>query len=95
MFEKFGQVAERTASSLSRRQFFGRFGQLALIVAAGAGGLLALPGRVYAAPHACGPGSDTCYGAKAGDRCFDGGVTGKCHYYAQLGACLCRTRDWR
>ena len=66
MFDKVSQVAEQTATSTSRRQFLGRLGRGAMLAAAAAGGLLALPGEIRAAPgpresrgsHGCPPG---CY----------------------------------
>jgi hypothetical protein len=57
MFEKIGQVAEQAATSVSRRQFLGRFGQGALIVAAAVGALLALPAVTQGQGGWCGPNS--------------------------------------
>ncbi len=50
MFDKIGRLAEVAASnvSLSRRGFFGRFGQIALGAAGVLGGLLVLPGAAQA-----------------------------------------------
>lgn len=47
MFEKVSQMAERMATSVSRRRFLGRFGGAALAAAA-MGGILALPGGARA-----------------------------------------------
>jgi hypothetical protein len=75
MFEKIGQVAEQAATSVSRRQFLGRFGQSALAVAAAVGGLLALPEVAHAAHRPkCGRKSvPACVGKRVGDRCGGGG----------------------
>ena len=80
MFEKVGQVAEQVATSVSRRQFLGRFGQGALAVAAAMGGLLALPAIAQAGGRLCGPLSDLeCQGHTFGSPCMiRGGGTGNC-----------------
>ena len=48
MLEKFNQLAEQAATSVSRRQFLARFGRGAMVAAVTAGGLLALPGEAEA-----------------------------------------------
>jgi hypothetical protein len=55
MFEKFSQLAERMASSASRRDFLGGVGKSALVLVAAAAGLLALP-RDASAATGCPPG---------------------------------------
>ena len=64
MFEKVSQVAEKAATNVSRRRFFGRFGRAAMAVAAGLGGLLVGPRNVSAGRN---PGK----GGGPG-RCWDG-----------------------
>jgi hypothetical protein len=49
MFENFSQMAEQMATGLSRRQFLGRAGQGALVLAAALGGFLAFPTGARAA----------------------------------------------
>ena len=81
MFEKFGQAAERLATSASRRQFLGRVGQGALVLAGALGSLLALPGGAMAdrKPRACRLGSDSaCDGLKEGDACSTATELGVC-----------------
>jgi hypothetical protein len=55
MFEKFGRLAEETASKVgeSRRRFLGRLGQAALAGAAALGGVLLLPGSARAGHCYC------------------------------------------
>ena len=80
MFEKFGQLAEQMATSVSRRQFLGRFGGGAMAVAAAAAGLLALPAVAHAAPDPfCAGGDVRCMGKRVGDPCGElgGGVCRK------------------
>ena len=48
MLEKVSQLAEQAATNVSRRQFLGRFGRGAMVVAAAAGGLLAMAQGVHA-----------------------------------------------
>jgi hypothetical protein len=71
MFEKVRQLAERAATSVSRRQFLGGLGRGAMAVAAATAGLLALPGAASAGKGgggcpagtkkcSCGKGSSTC-----------------------------------
>jgi hypothetical protein len=70
MFEKITQVAERTATGVSRRQFLGRFGLGALAAAVAVGGLLALPAVTQAAGGMCGPHSaPKCRNKPVGTRC--------------------------
>jgi hypothetical protein len=54
MFEKIGHAAAHVATNVSRRQFLGRFGCIAMAVAASAGGLLAWTGTAEAAQITCG-----------------------------------------
>ena len=63
MFEKVSQMAEQAATRASRRQFLGRVGRGAMVVAATVGGLLAVPGEAEAArgSRGCPPG---CYRVK-------------------------------
>jgi hypothetical protein len=67
MFEKLSEIAERSATSASRRQFLGRVGRGAMTTAAVMGGLLAFPEDAQAARRAkrcggqiCPPGYEHC-----------------------------------
>jgi hypothetical protein len=53
MFEKVSQIAEQAATNVSRRQFLGRFGKGALMLAAALGATLALPGVAHAGRNCC------------------------------------------
>jgi hypothetical protein len=68
MFEKVSQFAEQAATGASRRDFLGRIGGSALIVAGALGGLLALSGRAEAAKHiaCCGTGRCSYPSSSAG-----------------------------
>ena len=81
MFEKIGQIAEQVATSVSRRQFLGRLGGGALAVAAGVGGLLALPAVAHGKrppPAVCSANSGLCAGLPVGWYCLDGRQVGIC-----------------
>jgi hypothetical protein len=65
MFEKLSQMAEQAATSVSRRQFLGRFGGAAAL-ACGAAGLLAQTAR---AGVICDANSWGCAGKRAGSSC--------------------------
>ena len=67
MFERFSQTAERLAIDVSRRQFLGRLGRGAAVLAAGLGGLLALPASL--------PGRD---GPERGNPCGRGFHKSQC-----------------
>ena len=80
MFEKIGQAAERAATSVSRRQFLGRFGRGALAAAAAVGGLLALPSVSHAQGGMCGPHSaPKCRNKPVGTRCGKPGEIAYCN----------------
>jgi hypothetical protein len=88
MLGKLSELAEQTASSVSRRQFLGRLGRRALACALAAGALLSFPDDTQAAPKACGLESDIyCRGLAAGAYCQIGTTPGTC-----VGApsCYCR-----
>jgi hypothetical protein len=99
MFEKLSQVAEQTAVNVSRRQFFGRLGRGAMLVAAAMGGLLATPtisrgGR--RPPRTCSADSwSACQGALEGDGCRTSDGAGRCYGPKRRGddstvtACAC------
>jgi hypothetical protein len=53
MFDRVGSLAERVATSVSRRAFLGRMGQGALAVAGGMAALLAFPQVAQAAQRVC------------------------------------------
>lgn len=62
MLEKIGQTAEQMAVNASRRQFLGRAGQAAMVLAGALGGLLALPSAAEAARRGnCCCASRDCY----------------------------------
>ncbi len=76
MFEQFSQFAEQAATNVSRRQFLARMGRGAMVVAASAGGLLALPAVSKAARRQvlCGTNSGFyCLNHLVGDACQNGG----------------------
>jgi hypothetical protein len=68
MLKKFNQLAEQAATSVSRRQFFGRFGRGAVAVAAAMGGMLVLPGEAQAASCAYPYEPTLCPGGGGGRR---------------------------
>lgn len=82
MLEKVSQMAEQVATHASRREFLGRFGRGAMMVAAATGGLLAIPHAADAGrkpPRACGVNSSlACQGLNVGDGCIDGDFIGVC-----------------
>ena len=93
MFEKVGQIAEQVATSVSRRQFLGRFGGGALAMAAAVGGFLALPAVAQAGGRACGPNSSAaCLGKNRGDYCTVGFYSGKCRGDGNSGNCICAVK---
>ena len=86
MFDKVQRAAERMATGVSRRAFFGGVGRLAAVAAAAASGLA---GVASAGPpnRACGTGSSAlCVGKSEGDRCYIGRSLGRCRYSP---ACIC------
>jgi hypothetical protein len=92
MLEKFGQLAEQAATNVSRRQFLGRFGRGAMVVAAAAGGMLALPAisRGGRPVQTCGLQSFfECQGRSTGDACNG---DGRCTLIRGTTDCYCRFR---
>jgi hypothetical protein len=78
MLEKLNQIAEQTATKASRRQFLGRVGRGAMVVAAALGGLLTLAGNAQAAA-VCGPNSPAqCQGRPVGTGCGSPSRPGRC-----------------
>lgn len=82
MLEKIGQFAEQAATNVSRRQFLGRLGRGATLIAVAAGGLLAFdssgeaarrPPRVCSEFSCCG-----CAGQFEGSECSSERASGKC-----------------
>jgi hypothetical protein len=61
MFDQLMDAAERTATSVSRRQFFGRFGRMAVMAAGVVGGLLAIPTIAEAGSSKCCCAGPDCY----------------------------------
>jgi hypothetical protein len=80
MFAWINQLAEHVAASASRRQFLGRLGRGAMVIAATAGGLLATPGESHAA------GTARCCYYRCGGR---GGTRG--YYVCRSDGSACRT----
>jgi len=82
MFEKVSQIAEQAATSVSRREFLGRFGRSALAVAATASGILALPAVGHAGRRPrrlCSANStDGCQGQLEGNSCTADRAFGRC-----------------
>jgi hypothetical protein len=77
MFEKVGQLAERVATNVSRRELLGQLGLGALAVAAAAADVLALPAvaRGDRRPYLCPEGSWwRCVGQLEGFACDFGSV---------------------
>ena len=75
---KLFQVAELTATQLSRRRFITRFGRYAAATVALAGGLLALAGNARP-PKVCGTDSSfQCVGKPEGFPCSEGRYSGFC-----------------
>jgi hypothetical protein len=68
MLDKVSQMAEQVATKASRREFLGRLGQGAAVMAAALGGLLAAPG-VAMAGRSCStnwdcPSNQSCNGGR-------------------------------
>jgi hypothetical protein len=75
MFERISHLAEHAATNVSRRQMLGALGRTAMVIAAAAAGLLALPGAADGKrpPRACDANpSSSCLGRNVGDVCFTG-----------------------
>jgi len=53
MFERISQLAERTATSASRRQFLGSLGRGAWLLAGAVAGMVAFPTNASAAQGCC------------------------------------------
>lgn len=91
MLEKISQLAERTATNASRREFLGRFGRGAMALAAVAAGLLAPSDAAEAASQkVCGTDSaGQCRGRVEGSLCGTRERPGRC-----VGAptCKCQLR---
>jgi len=93
MFEKISQIAEHAATNVSRRQFFGSLGRAAMVLAAAAGGLLAMPGAADARPdHICSGFSGICAGLSAGSGCVDRDGPGRCRRIRATNNCFCDQR---
>lgn len=103
MLDKVSQLAERAATSASRRQFLGQLGRGAMLVAAAAGGLLALPAVSHGGrrpPRACGTDSwSTCQNSLEGDSCLTNDGFGVCQGPKRTGkdtstvtTCACVTK---
>lgn len=89
MFEKFMRAAERAADGVSRREFFGRLGRGAAVVAAAAAGVAATAGDAQAA-GTCNPGgSSSCRGKPVGSTCFYARGIGTCKTFNKQMYCSC------
>ena len=73
MLEKFSQIAEQAAKSVSRRDFLGRFGRAAVAAATAAAGLLALPQDASGVPR-----GTLCSGTCSAFTCVNNVVGGQC-----------------
>jgi hypothetical protein len=92
MFEKVSQLAELAATSVSRREFLGRFGRGAMVAAAAVGGILVIPEDAQAA-RVCGPDSALqCQGKPVGTGCGTRDRPGTCKGAPN---CECRLRRRR
>jgi hypothetical protein len=95
MLEKVSEMAERTATNVSRRQFLGRFGRTATSAAAVLGGFLAFPGLAAGGrkPRVlCNAQSVTaCINHYVGDKC---GKHSRCEVHKEStdNYCYCRQR---
>ena len=79
MFEKLSEIAERSATSASRREFLGRIGRGALIAAGAVSGFLAFGAEAQAGRRVCGINSVwQCAGRVAGSPCGSPGSRRKC-----------------
>ncbi len=57
MLEKIGRAAEKAAASVPRRQFLGRLGRGAALLAGTLGGILVTASSAEAGPHGCPKGT--------------------------------------
>jgi hypothetical protein len=80
MFEKLSEIAERSATSASRRQFLGRIGRGALVAAGAISGFLAFGAEAQAGGlKVCGTGSAwQCAGRPVGSLCGTPSRPGRC-----------------
>lgn len=81
MFEKVSRVAEKTATSVSRRGFLGRVGKAAAFVAGALAGVTLTVNKAEAGTRLCSPSSPAfgCSNAPVGAACIaDDGSVGKC-----------------
>ena len=79
MFEKFSQLAEQTATNVSRRQFLGWVGRGALIAAGAVGGFLASGSEAQAGRRVCSADSAfQCAGRVEGSLCGTRERPGRC-----------------
>lgn len=74
MFDKIIQAAEHAATNVSRRQFLGKLGRAAMVLAAAAAGVLALPTTAEARQRVCWANSqvEQCRGQALGSACVAG-----------------------
>ncbi len=73
MLEKIGQMAERAATSVSRRQFLGGIGRGAAALAAAVAGVLAVSGAAHGGkpvPWCSHNSAFSCGGALVGAECY-------------------------
>jgi hypothetical protein len=93
MLKKFNQLAEQAATNVSRRQFLGRFGRGAMVMAAVVGGLLIRPEDAHAGRRVCGLNSvDECIGQPEGSVCHVNLEEGRCKRVPGSSGCLCQKK---
>jgi hypothetical protein len=97
MLERVSQLAEHAATSVSRREFLGRVGRSAIVLAAAAGGLLAAPLAVHGARpiQVCGflNSGIECRGRPVGFSCANG--AGRCRAVKGTTGCGCYVKGER
>jgi hypothetical protein len=93
MLDKVTHIAEQAATSVSRRQFLGRFGKGAMILATTAGAVLAFPadaaaGRKCSVDADCPQNHVCCRGVRCRNTsCGGGRVWCGCRYGCIRGRC--------
>jgi hypothetical protein len=95
MLEKFRQLAEQAAASISRRQLFGQLGRGAMLAATFAGSMFTNPEKASAGRRACDNATSdvSCWNRNVGDFCLDGqGAAGRCKGVRGSSACICSAR---
>lgn len=92
MLDKVSQMAEQAATNVSRREFLGRLGGVAMGLAATVGGILAMPAIGDAAkppPPLCTGGDSQCIGMPVGTPCGSREFVGRCKQVKKSTECSC------